>query len=118
MVSLHTPLTEETKGMINEAYLSEFKKPFYFLNTARGQSVILDDLVKLLKNGKILGACLDVLEYEKTSFESMFNDDKTEAFEYLAIAENVMLSPHVAGWTHQSNVKIAQFLGKNITKEF
>lgn len=118
VVSLHTPLTEETKGMINEAYLSEFKKPFYFLNTARGQSVILDDLVKLLKNGKILGACLDVLEYEKTSFESMFSDDKTEAFEYLSNAKKVMLSPHVAGWTHQSNFKIAQFLGEKIIVEF
>ncbi len=118
VVSLHTPLTEETKGMINEAYLSGFKKPFYFLNTARGQSVILDDLVKLLKNGKILGACLDVLEYEKTSFESMFSDDKTEAFEYLSNAKKVMLSPHVAGWTHQSNFKIAQFLGEKIIVEF
>jgi D-3-phosphoglycerate dehydrogenase len=118
VVSLHTPLTEETKGMINEDYLSKFKNPIYFLNTARGQSVVLNDLVKLLKNGEILGACLDVLEYEKTSFESMFNENKTEAFEYLANAKNVILSPHVAGWTHQSNVKIAQFLGEKITKEF
>ena len=118
VVSLHTPLTEETKGMINEDYLSKFKNPIYFLNTARGQSVVLNDLVKLLKNEKVLGACLDVLEYEKSSFESMFNEDKTETLEYLANAENVMLSPHVAGWTHQSNVKIAQFLGENIIKEF
>ncbi|MEN8927397.1 MAG: NAD(P)-dependent oxidoreductase [Flavobacteriales bacterium] len=118
VVSLHTPLTEETKDMINEAYLSKFKNPIYFLNTARGQSVVLYDLVKLMKNGKVMGACLDVLEYEKTSFESMFNENKTEAFEYLAQAENVILSPHVAGWTHQSNVKIAQFLGEKIVKEF
>jgi D-3-phosphoglycerate dehydrogenase len=118
IVSLHTPLTEETKGMINEDYLSKFKNPIYFLNTARGQSVVLNDLVKFLKNGKVLGACLDVLEDEKTSFESMFNENKTDAFEYLANANNVILSPHVAGWTHQSNVKIAQFLGEKIVKEF
>ncbi len=118
VVSLHTPLTEETKGMIDESYLSHFKKPFYFLNTARGQSVVLNDLVKLLKKGKILGACLDVLEYEKTSFESMFTENKTESMEYLSNADNVILSPHVAGWTHQSNIKIAQFLGEKIAKEF
>jgi len=85
LVSLHTSLTEETKGMINESYLSKFQKPIYFLNTARGQSVVLNDLVKLLKSGKILGACLDVLEYEKTSFESMFNGNTSEAFEYRGI---------------------------------
>lgn len=118
VVSLHTPLTPETMGMINYEYLSKFKKSIYFLNTARGQSVVLNDLVKLLKSGKVLGACLDVLEYEKTSFESMFSENKTEAFEYLAQADNVILSPHVAGWTHQSNVKIAQFLGEKIVNEF
>ena len=118
LVSLHTSLTEETKGMINESYLSKFQKPIYFLNTARGQSVVLNDLVKLLKSGKILGACLDVLEYEKTSFESMFNGNTSEAFEYLSNAENVILSPHVAGWTHQSNIKIAQYLGEKIVKKF
>lgn len=118
VVSLHTPLTEETREMVNEDYLSQFKKPIYLLNTARGQSLVLTDLVKLLKNGRVLGACLDVLEYEKTSFESMFKDEKTEAFKYLAKADNVILSPHVAGWTHQSNVKIAQFLGEKIVAEF
>lgn len=118
IISIHTPLTDETKGLFDINYLSKFQKSFYLINTARGQSVVLNDLVKLLKNGKILGACLDVLEYEKTSFESMFTENKTEAFEYLAEANNVILSPHVAGWTHQSNIKIAKFLGEKITAEF
>lgn len=116
--SLHTPLSEETMGFINEDFLNSFKKPIYLLNTARGQSVVLDDLVKHLKSGKVLGACLDVLEYEKTSFESMFQKEKTEAFRYLSEAENVILSPHVAGWTQESNVKIAQFLGEKIFAHF
>lgn len=118
VVSLHTPLTHETKGMIDKEYLSKFKKPIYFLNTARGQSLVLNDLVEFLKSGKILGACLDVLEYEKTSFEEMFKEDKTSAFDYLAKAENVILSPHVAGWTEQSNIKIAKFLGEKIISNF
>ena len=118
VVSLHTPLTQETKGMIDKEYLSKFQKPIYFLNTARGQSLVLNDLVEFLKSGKILGACLDVLEYEKTNFEEMFKEDKTSAFDYLAKAENVILSPHVAGWTEQSNVKIAKFLGEKIVSNF
>lgn len=118
IVSLHTPLTTETLGMVNKKYLTQFKHPIYLINTARGQSVVLDDLVDLLRSRKVLGACLDVLEYEKTSFESMFNEKKSEAFQYLSEAENVILSPHVAGWTQESNVKIARFLGERITDFF
>ncbi len=118
VVSLHTPLTEETKGYLNEAFINSMSKPFYLINTARGQSVVLNDLVKGLKSKKVLGACLDVLEYEKTTFESMFDENKTDSFDYLAKAHNVLLSPHVAGWTQQSNVKIAQFLGERITEHF
>ena len=118
VVSLHTPLTQETMGMINQDYLSKFTKPFYILNTARGQSLVLSDLVESLKSGKVLGACLDVLEYEKTSFEEMFKTDKNEAFDYLSKVENVILSPHVAGWTNQSNEKIARILGEKIINFF
>ena len=118
IISLHTPLTPETINMVNDEFIGEFKKSIYLLNTARGQSVILDDLVKHLKSGKVLGACLDVLEYEKTSFESMFKKEKTDAFKYLSEAENVILSPHVAGWTQQSNIKIAKFLGEKIITHF
>ena len=73
VLSLHTPWTPQTDKMINAAFISKFKKPFWFLNTARGKSVVTSDLVSALKSGKILVTGLDVLEYEKLSFESLFS---------------------------------------------
>jgi D-3-phosphoglycerate dehydrogenase len=109
VVSLHTPETPLTMGMINTKLINKFKKPFWFINTARGKSVVTKDLVEALKSGKILGAGLDVLEYEKSSFEQLFSSDKLpEAFQYLIHAQNVILSPHVAGWTVESKAKLAQ----------
>ena len=109
VVSLHTPETPLTMGMINTKLINKFKKPFWFINTARGKSVVTKDLVEALKSGKILGAVLDVLEYEKSSFEQLFSSDKLpEAFQYLIHAQNVILSPHVAGWTVESKAKLAQ----------
>jgi len=108
IVSLHTPLTNLTKGMVNTVFINKFKKSFYLINTARGKSVVTKDLVEGLENGKVLGACLDVLEYEKTSFESLFNSELPEAMQYLMTSDKVILSPHIAGWTHQSNYKLAK----------
>jgi len=108
VISLHTPLTNLTKNMVNSAFINRFKKSFYLINTARGKSVVTKDLVNALENGKILGACLDVLEYEKTSFESLFNSELPEAMQYLIASDKVILSPHIAGWTHQSNYKLAK----------
>jgi D-3-phosphoglycerate dehydrogenase len=109
VVSLHTPETPLTMGMINTKLINKFKKPFWFINTARGKSVVTKDLVEALKSGKILGAGLDVVEYEKSSFEQLFSSDKLpEAFQYLIHAQNVILSPHVAGWTVESKAKLAQ----------
>lgn len=111
VVSLHTPQTELTKKMVNSKFIHAFKKPFWLLNTARGKSVVTNDLVSALKTGKILGAGLDVLEYEKASFENLFkNNDENmpEAFRYLIQAQNVILTPHVAGWTVESKEKLAQ----------
>lgn len=111
VVSLHTPQTELTKKMVNSKFIHGFKKPFWLLNTARGKSVVTNDLVSALKTGKILGAGLDVLEYEKASFENLFkNNDENmpEAFRYLIQAQNVILTPHVAGWTVESKEKLAQ----------
>lgn len=109
VVSLHTPITPETHHLINAEFISKFKKPFWFINTARGNSVITDDLVSALKNKQIIGAALDVLEYEKSSFEQLFEDDNLpNAFQYLITAENVILSPHIAGWTQESKVKLAE----------
>ena len=109
VLSLHTPQTELTKNMINSDFISGFKKPFWLINTARGKSVVTKDLVLALKSKKILGAGLDVLEYEKSSFENLFSDDKMpEAFKYLINSDNVLLSPHVAGWSLESKERLAQ----------
>jgi D-3-phosphoglycerate dehydrogenase / 2-oxoglutarate reductase len=119
VLSLHTPWTPETDKMINENFINKFKKPFWFINTARGKSVITADLVKALKNEKILGAGLDVLEYEKLSFENLFDENqKNEAFDYLRTAEHVLLTPHVAGWTFESHEKLAQTIVDKIESLF
>ena len=119
VLSLHTPQTEETKQMINTNFINSFSKEFWLINTARGTSVVTKDLVKALKVGKILGAGLDVLEYEKSSFENLFSNNKMpEAFKYLISADNIILSPHVAGWTIESKEKLAQTLVEKIKKRF
>jgi len=108
VVSLHTPWTPETDKMINSDFINSFKKPFWFINTARGNSVVTEDVVEALKGGKIVGAGLDVLEYEKLSFETLFEGEKPKAFDYLLQADNVLLTPHIAGWTFESHQKLAQ----------
>ncbi|MEZ4801320.1 MAG: 2-hydroxyacid dehydrogenase [Gelidibacter sp.] len=118
VVSLHTPQTSKTLGMINSTFINQFTKPFWLLNTARGKSVVTADLVEALKSQKILGAGLDVLEYEKTSFEDMFTSTMPEPFQYLIQAENVLLTPHVAGWTIESNEKLAQTIVDKIKAKF
>ncbi|WP_179349333.1 2-hydroxyacid dehydrogenase [Winogradskyella pacifica] len=119
VLSLHIPQTDLTLNMINSDFINGFKNPFWLINTARGKSVITEDLVKGLKSGKILGAGLDVLEYEKSSFENLFtSNEMPEAFQYLIAAENVLLSPHVAGWTVESNIKLSQTIVDKIKAKF
>ncbi|KOY51618.1 2-hydroxyacid dehydrogenase [Polaribacter dokdonensis] len=119
VLSLHTPQTQLTKNMINKEFINNFKKDFWLINTARGTSVVTKDLVTALKCGKVLGAGLDVLEYEKSSFENLFsNNNMPEAFNYLIQAENVILSPHVAGWTIESKQKLAQTIVNKIKNNF
>jgi len=109
VLSLHTPFNELSHNMVNSEFINSFKKSFYLINTARGSAVLTNDLVEALINKKVLGACLDVLEYEKLSFENLFeNETLPEAFDYLIHAENVLLSPHIAGWTVESKIKLAQ----------
>ena len=110
VLSLHIPWTPETDKMVNSNFINQFAKPFWLINTARGKSVVTADLVVALQSGKILGAGLDVLEYEKLSFETLFEGDKPEAFEYLLQANNVLLTPHIAGWTIESKEKLAQVI--------
>lgn len=115
VLSLHIPWTFETDKMINLDFIKAFAKSFWFINTSRGKNVVTDDLVAALQSGKILGAGLDVLEYEKLSFENLFIDtEKPKAFEYLLQAENVLLTPHIAGWTFESYQKLAQTIVNKI----
>ena len=119
VLSLHTPQTSLTINMVNSDFINAFKKPFWLINTARGKSVVTKDLVSALESGKILGAGLDVLEYEKSSFENMFTDETLpEAFQYLIDAHNVLLTPHVAGWTFESKEKLAQTIVDKIKARF
>ena len=119
VLSLHTPWTPETDKMINTDFIDAFSKPFWFINTARGNSVVTADLVTAMKTGKILGAGLDVLEYEKLSFENLFTDGQTpDAFQYLLESENVLLTPHIAGWTVESKEKLAQVIVDKIVKHY
>jgi D-3-phosphoglycerate dehydrogenase len=110
VLSIHIPWTPETDKMVNTTFINQFSKPFWFINTARGKSVVTTDLVSALQSGKILGAGLDVLEYEKLSFETLFEGKKPEAFDYLLQAQNVILTPHIAGWTIESKEKLAQVI--------
>ncbi len=107
ILSLHVPLTEETQYLVNNTFLDRFKKKIYLVNTSRGKVVNTKDLVDKLKSVKVLGACLDVLEYEGLSFENLASDELPDTFRELVQMENVILSPHIAGWTHESNYKLA-----------
>ena len=111
VLSLHLPWTPETNKMVDANFINAFAKSFWILNTSRGKNIVTADLVAAMKTGKILGAGLDVLEYEKLSFETLFQEDSTpEAFQYLLDATNVVLSPHVAGWTFESHERLAQVI--------
>jgi len=118
VLSLHTPWTPLTNQMINKDFIAKFKKPFWLINTARGKSVVTKDLVQALNSGKIKGAGLDVLEYEKLSFEKLFVDQMPAEFKELLAFDNVMLSPHVAGWTVESKEKLAQTIVDKVINEF
>ena len=116
ILSLHIPLNDKTHYIIDEKFISEMKKSFYFINTSRGKNVKTSALIDGLKSGKVRGACLDVLEYEKSSFENLEleNDD----LQYLLNSEKVIVTPHIAGWTHQSKIKLAQTIVDKILAEF
>lgn len=114
IISLHTPITDETHYLINDTFVQSFSKNIYIINTARGKSLHTADLVKNLESGKVLGACLDVLEYEAVSFENLDAKETPAPFQYLIQSDKVVLSPHIAGWTKESNEKIARILAEKI----
>lgn len=119
VLSLHIPWTPETNKMVDAAFIGGFAKPFWIFNTSRGKNIVTADLVAAMQSGKILGAGLDVLEYEKLSFETLFQEDNTpEAFQYLLEAPNVILTPHVAGWTFESHERLAQVIVDKIKEKY
>ncbi len=116
ILSLHIPITDETYHLIDAQFISGMKKDFYFINTARGKNVKTSDLVEAVRSGKVKGACLDVLEYEKASFENLEIENTDSAF--LLQSEKVIVTPHIAGWTVQSKEKLAQVIVDKILAGF
>lgn len=116
VLSLHTPQTKLTEKMVNTEFIHQFKKPFYLINTARGSAVVTKNLVNALEHSNILGACLDVLEYEKASFENFFveGNELPVDFQYLISSDKVLMTPHVAGWTLESKFKLAETIVKKV----
>lgn len=111
VLSLHLPLTAETQYMIDYQFLSSFKKPYWFVNTSRGKVLRTADMLRSLEEGKIKGAALDVLENEKLS---SYTAEEQELYNRIASKPNIILTPHIAGWTHESKRKIAETLLKKI----
>lgn len=116
VISLHIPLNEDTEFMIDDQFLDKCKKGVYIINTSRGKVVQTEHLVSRIKNGQVQGACLDVLEYEATSFEKFSSTNPT--FKWLSESDRVILTPHIAGWTHESNIKLSTTLAKKIIQRF
>ena len=116
IVSLHTPLSTETIGMMNSSLFEKFKKPIVVINTARGKSLVVEDLIDSLNSKKIIGACLDVLDIESSNFN--LNKATSQSFEKLKKFNNVILSPHIAGWSYESKEKMAQVILEKIRQKF
>ena len=114
VVSLHIPLNDENYYWADNKFFSSFSKPFIFINTSRGKLVDTLALVENLKKGKIIAAGLDVLEYEKNNFESLIANGKNKVLSELIDMENVIITPHVAGWSYESFYKLAKFLAEKI----
>jgi D-3-phosphoglycerate dehydrogenase len=114
VVSFHIPQNDETLYFADDKFFNALKKPIHLINLSRGKIVKTSSLVKALKSGKVKGACLDVLEYEKSSFEAFFDQDLDDDFKYLLESQNVILSPHVGGWTQESYIKLSTVLADKI----
>ncbi len=114
ILSLHIPYNQETHYIINDSFIGNFEKNIYVINTSRGKCLNTFDLVESLKRGKVLGACLDVLEYESTSFEAIDIKSLPAPMQFLSKCDKVVLSPHIAGWTHESNYKMSKIIAEKM----
>lgn len=118
VVSFHIPQNEETMYWADSSFFNRFTKPFFLINLSRGKIVRIADLLEAIDSGKVAGACLDVLEFEKSSFENMFEGDLLpESFRRLMDSEKVILSPHVGGWTKESYFLLSDVLADKILHE-
>ncbi len=118
VLSIHTPLTLETINMIDKSFINQFKKPIYIINTARGKALVTKDVVELIHSKKVLGVCLDVLEYESSSFEFLDKSNIPEPLEYLLNSDKAIITPHIAGWTHEAKYKMGKVLVDKIINAF
>jgi D-3-phosphoglycerate dehydrogenase len=118
IISFHTPYNKSTHNYLSEEFINNMRNKFYLINTSRGKVVKTEALSKGLKTGKILGACLDVLEFEKTSFEDMFDQEVPTKLKELLEFKNILLTPHVGGWTTESYQKLSLVLAKKIEHRF
>ncbi|WP_421753934.1 NAD(P)-dependent oxidoreductase [Croceimicrobium sp.] len=116
IISIHLPQNTETLFFVDQDFLAACKKQIVLINTARGKIVRIAAVVEALKSEKLRGACLDVLEYEKSSFENLVQEGSTDDFEYLLQSNKVILSPHIAGWTFESQERMAEVLLQKIAK--
>ena len=117
VLSLHLPHTKLTFNLFNKIFIEKFNKPFWLLNTSRGTIVNTTDLIEALKTNKVLGAGLDVLDIESSSFTEIIND-KNEDFYKLNSLKNVIITPHIAGWTFESNLKLSETIVNKIKTYF
>lgn len=118
IVSLHVPLTDETVYLVDDSFIHSFHKNIFLINTSRGKVVKTEDLLKHLQTGKVLGAALDVLEWEDATFENLQDHRHRSLFNELMQCERVILTPHVAGFSLESNYKLAKVIVDKIKDRF
>ena len=116
VVSVHIPYNEQNHYYINKNFILSFKKDIIVVNTSRGKVLKTEDVVKLMKNTKIKGACLDVYEYELPFIVSLSSNEISPSMKYLLESEDTILTPHVAGWTTQSYKKLSEILFQKIKR--
>jgi D-3-phosphoglycerate dehydrogenase len=111
ILSLHIPLTSETRELVTMSFLEQFNKPIYFINVSRGEIAPLAEIRQAMESGKILKAALDVMECE--DFAKMQPQQMAD-FQWLKETGKVIFTPHVAGWSFESYARINEVLVEKI----
>lgn len=119
IVSVHVPWTSETRGMVNDEWFSRFKKPIIFMNTSRGAVVNTNALLSALNSGIVRSAALDVIEFEGRSLEGLeLSEERARLLEKLLSHPEVLMTPHVAGWTVESYKNLSSILADKVLLKF